>query len=196
MTCPQSVRVRVESTWRFCRITSVLTLVVARQERHPACKVHICIWPSWCHCHLLSLAPVNPDWFYIPGCTFLVPADLGSPGQTPEDRKMVVVVVVLQDYQNVRHHFWHVIDAICDYPCVWPAGVIADTLHLELRGSTPGRYAFGKLFTHSPLSPGSIFPSSHRPVILYGWVGNRTSGVALARTLLVKDVHQHKQGDD
>jgi len=25
-------------------------------------KVHICIWLSWCHCHLLSLAPV-----YLPG---------------------------------------------------------------------------------------------------------------------------------
>jgi len=23
----------------------------------------LCIWPSWCHCHSLSLAPVNPDWF-------------------------------------------------------------------------------------------------------------------------------------
>jgi len=28
-------------------------------------KVQICIWPSWCHCHSLSLAPVNPDWFYL-----------------------------------------------------------------------------------------------------------------------------------
>jgi len=25
--------------------------------------VQICIWPSWCHCYSLSLAPVNPDWF-------------------------------------------------------------------------------------------------------------------------------------
>ena len=30
-------------------------------------EVQICIWPSGCHCHSLSLAPVNPDWF-----TFLV----------------------------------------------------------------------------------------------------------------------------
>ena len=30
-----------------------------------------------------SLAPVNPDWFYLPGFTFLVPAYLGSPGQDP-----------------------------------------------------------------------------------------------------------------
>ena len=32
-------------------------------------KVQICIWSSWCHCHSLFLAPVNPDWFYLPGGT-------------------------------------------------------------------------------------------------------------------------------
>ena len=48
-------------------------------------KVQICIWPSWCHCHSLSLAPVNPDWFYLPGFTFLVLAHPGSPGQNPEE---------------------------------------------------------------------------------------------------------------
>jgi len=41
------------------------------------------VWPSWCHCHSLSLAPVNPDWFYLPGFTFLVPAHPDSPGQNP-----------------------------------------------------------------------------------------------------------------
>jgi len=38
---------------------------------------------SWCHCHSLSLAPVNPDWFYLPGFTLLVSAHLGSPGHSP-----------------------------------------------------------------------------------------------------------------
>ena len=33
----------------------------------------------------LSLAPVNPDWFYLPGFTFLVPAHPGSPRQNPEE---------------------------------------------------------------------------------------------------------------
>ena len=61
---------------------SALTLLVGWQEGHPACKkqsggvlawlsvwggVQTCIWPSWCHCHSLSLAPVNPDWFYLSG---------------------------------------------------------------------------------------------------------------------------------
>ena len=51
-----------------------LTLLVGRQEGHPACKkpsgevlawlsvwskVQTCIRPSWCHCHSLSLASVK-----------------------------------------------------------------------------------------------------------------------------------------
>ena len=66
----------------FLAIGSALMLLVGRQEGHPACKktewwnvgvvvwdeVQICIWPRICHCHSLSLvAPVNPDWFYLPG---------------------------------------------------------------------------------------------------------------------------------
>ena len=27
--------------------------------------------------------PVNPDWLYLPGFTFLVPAQPGGPGQSP-----------------------------------------------------------------------------------------------------------------
>jgi len=79
---------------------SALTLLVGRQEGQSACKklsgamlawlsvwgeVQIYIWPIRCHCHSLSLAPVNPDWFYFPGFTFLVTAHPGSPGQNPEE---------------------------------------------------------------------------------------------------------------
>ena len=54
---------------------SALVLLVGWQEGHPACKqlsggvlawlsvwskVQTCIWPSWCHCHSLSLASVKP----------------------------------------------------------------------------------------------------------------------------------------
>ena len=62
---------------------SALTLLVGRQEGHLACKklsgevlvwlsvwnkVQTCIWPSWCHCHSLSLASVKsslvlPFWY-------------------------------------------------------------------------------------------------------------------------------------
>jgi len=71
---------------------------VGWHEGHPACKklsggmlawLYVWVnmqtykWPSWCHCHSLSLAPVNPDWFYLPGFTFLVPAHPHSPRQYP-----------------------------------------------------------------------------------------------------------------
>ena len=71
---------------------SALTLLVGQQEGHPACKKlsgevlawlfvwsdvqsQICIWPSWCHCHSLSLASVKsrlllPFWYWL---TWVVP---------------------------------------------------------------------------------------------------------------------------
>ena len=70
---------------------SALMLLVGRQEGHPACKklcgdgvlawltvwceVQTCIWPSWCHCHSLSLASVKsrlvlPFWCRL---TWVVP---------------------------------------------------------------------------------------------------------------------------
>ena len=62
---------------------NALTLLVGRQEGHPACKKtewwgagvvsvwskeQTCMWPSWCHCHSLSLASVKsrlvlPFWY-------------------------------------------------------------------------------------------------------------------------------------
>ena len=64
---------------------SALTLLVGRQEGHPACKklssgvlawlsvwseMQTCIWPSWCHCHSLSLTSVKsrlvlPLWYWL-----------------------------------------------------------------------------------------------------------------------------------
>jgi len=64
---------------------SALTLLVGRQEGHLACKkrsggvlvwlsvwseVLTCMWPSWCHCHSLSLASVKsrsvlPFWYRL-----------------------------------------------------------------------------------------------------------------------------------
>jgi len=63
-----------------------LMLLVGQQEGRPACKnwlsggvlawlsvwseVQTCIWPSWCHCHSLSLATVKsrlvlPFWYWL-----------------------------------------------------------------------------------------------------------------------------------
>ena len=63
--------------WLYCITAfSALTLLVGRQEGLPACKklsvgllawlsvwskVQTCIWPSWCHCHSLSLASRLPS---------------------------------------------------------------------------------------------------------------------------------------
>ena len=64
---------------------SALTLLVGRQEGHPACKklsggvlawlsvwidMQTCMWPSWCRCHSLSLASVKsrlvlPSWYRL-----------------------------------------------------------------------------------------------------------------------------------
>ena len=64
---------------------SALTLLVGRQEGHPACKklsggvlawlsdwseMQTCIWPCWCHCRSLSLASVKsrlvlPFWYRL-----------------------------------------------------------------------------------------------------------------------------------
>jgi len=72
------------------QVTSALMLLVGPQEGHPACKklsvgvlawlfvwndVQIFIWPSWCHCNSLSLAPIKsrlvlPFWYRL---TWVVP---------------------------------------------------------------------------------------------------------------------------
>ena len=62
---------------------SALTLLVRRQEGHPACKklsggvpawlsvwseVQTCIWPSGCHCHSLSLDSVKSRLVFTARC--------------------------------------------------------------------------------------------------------------------------------
>ena len=80
----------ITSTLYTISAFSALMLLVGRQEGHPACKklsgevmawlsvwskVQTCIWPSWCHCHSLSLASVKfrlvlPFWYQL---TWVVP---------------------------------------------------------------------------------------------------------------------------
>ena len=88
---------------------SALTLLVGRQEGHPACRkpsggvlawlsvwsdVQTCVWPSWCYCHSLSLAPVKSRLVF----PFLVglPAHLGSPGQRAVKRVCVLLGIAVQ----------------------------------------------------------------------------------------------------
>jgi len=58
-------------------------------------KVQICIWPSWWHGHSLSLAPLNRDWFYLPGFTFWCRLTHVVPDKIEEGHKMVVCVCML-----------------------------------------------------------------------------------------------------
>ena len=79
---------------------SDLTLLVGRQEGHPACKnwvvgcwhgylsggsCRLALCPSWCHCHSLSLASVKSRLVF----TFLVPDHLVSPGKRAVKRVCV-----------------------------------------------------------------------------------------------------------
>jgi len=68
-------------------------------------EVQICIYPSWCHCHSLSLAPVNPGWFYLPGFTFLVPAHPATPGQSERAVKRLGAraCVCVMEWVKVSH---------------------------------------------------------------------------------------------
>jgi len=69
---PGNINILIPGLSRVCTNSafSALMLLVGWQERHPSCKkldggmleclcvwvkVQICIWPSWCHCHSLSL---------------------------------------------------------------------------------------------------------------------------------------------
>ena len=88
---------------------SALMLLVWQQEGHPACRklsggllawlsvwseVQTCIWPSWCHCHSLSLASVKsrlvlPFWYWF---TRVVP------GQRAVKRAHAVLSPCTADY--------------------------------------------------------------------------------------------------
>jgi len=76
--------ITITVSW-LVRTFSALMLLVEWQEGHPACKklsggvlawlsvwseVQTCTWPSWCHCHSLSLASVKsrlvlPFWYRL-----------------------------------------------------------------------------------------------------------------------------------
>ena len=99
------------SSW--CPTFNGLTLLVGRQEGHPACKklssgvlawlsvsseVQTCIRPGWCHCHSLSCFTKIQIGF-----TFLVPAHLGSPGKGPLNR---CVCVCVPDAQPIVSKQW------------------------------------------------------------------------------------------
>ena len=96
---------------------SALMLLVGQPEGHLACKKlssevlawlsvwseeQTCIWPSWCHCHSLSLASVK-SWLVI---AFLVPAYPGSPRKRVVKRVCVCVCVCYYFALLVSYLLW------------------------------------------------------------------------------------------
>ena len=96
----RSIPVRYSTLWQYAvsslHAFGALTLLVGRQEEHPACKQLrdevlvwlsvwsevqiVCIWSSWCHCNPQtpsSLASFKSRLVF----TFLVPAYPGCPGK-------------------------------------------------------------------------------------------------------------------
>jgi len=63
-------------------------------------EVQICIWPSWCHCHSLSLASVKSR-------LVLVPPHPGNPGLSPDGCKMDVCVCVHMYYCKANGLCYH-----------------------------------------------------------------------------------------
>ena len=106
--------INIYYSFNCCSIAfSALTLLVGRQEGHPACKklsggvlawlsawseVQTCTWPSWCHCHShsLSLASVKSRLVF----TFLVPAHLFIPRKRAVKR-VCVLLATLYDHMFV-----------------------------------------------------------------------------------------------
>jgi len=89
--------------WIYILPSVLWRRLVGQQEGHPASKkmsggvlawlsvwseVQTCIWPSWCHCHSLSLASVKSRLVF----TFLAPAHPGSPGQRAIKRVSVCLI--------------------------------------------------------------------------------------------------------
>jgi len=70
-------------------------------------EVQICIWPSWYHYHSLSLAPVNPDCFYLFGSLLAHPGGLG---QRAVKRVLLVLIrgvtVVSVEPLTACSHLW------------------------------------------------------------------------------------------
>ena len=57
-------------------------------------KVQTCIWPSWCHCHSLSLASVKSRLVYLSGT--------GLPGTRKEKRAVKRVCVCVQTWMQLQ----------------------------------------------------------------------------------------------
>ena len=124
-TAPWGIKVTVKGI--KCAF-SALTLLVGRQEGHPACKklsggvlawlsvwseMQTCIRPSWCHCYSLSLASVKSR-LVLP---FWQLAHPGSPGKRAVKWVCVCVKGIKSpkttilghkyEFSSQTHKMWH-----------------------------------------------------------------------------------------
>jgi len=88
---------------------------VGRQEEHPACKKiviwlsdssevqMICIWSSWCHCHLIISCFIKIQI----GLTFLVLAYPGYPGKKAVKRVSVCLYFATAVHKRTSRDNWH-----------------------------------------------------------------------------------------
>ena len=109
-------KIIISSDFRHSDVTgfSAVTLLVGRQEGHPACKkterwgagIVICL-EQGADLHMAQLMPLPLTVSCLSkiqiGFTFLVPAHLGSPGQRAVKRVCVCVCVGVLNRQTHRH---------------------------------------------------------------------------------------------
>jgi len=114
-------------------------------------KVQICILPSWCHCHSLSLAPENPDWFYLQ--PFWCRLTRVVPDKIQEGRKTVVCVCWGEIFFRGRVECTLQIAEQPTYlhsapPCVSTQGcpAVLNSVHGEAR-TRPGSFCRQRLYT-------------------------------------------------
>jgi len=103
---------------------SALTLLVGRQEGHPACKKNqsggVLVWLSvWSKVQLMPL-PLNVSCFskIKIGYTFLVPAYLGSPGKRPLNGCVCVSVICITGLYSDTNN--SIVDDL-NWVVSWPA---------------------------------------------------------------------------
>ena len=131
---------------------SALTLLVGRQEGHPACKkmsggvlawlsvwseMQTCIWASWCHCHSLSLASVKsrlvlPFWYQL---TWVVPEKGLLTGCVSVCEYAFTVQLKRKQYINSWLHFDMFVFYDWPFPRVYFANNAANIIFFLILGS-------------------------------------------------------------
>ena len=141
---------------------SALTLLVGRQEGHPACKkpsggvlawlsvwseVQTCMWPSWCHCHSLSLASFK--------YRLVLPSGTGSPSSPGQRAVKRVCVYCVKIDEQIEMPFAGSRGAMV-WCTVAPFGEYSWNFHRALRWCSLVWNYFDHSFDSAPLTSSSL----------------------------------------